>query len=150
MSIKEEELFAKPQTGAETVKDSRPPEPHVGIFWLFDGKPIIDSTPLSKAEPYGTALTHPTGHDDYWSHLQDTGAVPADVEYWRPPRGRVVFQGREERFDFLADKCIRSNRKVVREIKNAMHLPLGKTTEGGDTHYRCSNCKCPAVNDDDF
>jgi hypothetical protein len=34
------------------VKDSRTPEPCVGIFWLFAGKLIIDSTPLSKAESY--------------------------------------------------------------------------------------------------
>jgi hypothetical protein len=150
MSIKEEELLANPQAGAETVKNSPTQEPCVGIFWLFEGKLIIDSTPLSKAEPYGTALGHPTGHDDYWSHLQDTGRVPTEVEYLVPPRGRVVFQVREERFDFLADKCILSNRRVVREIKNAMHLPLGKTTEDGDTHYKCSGCLNPAVDDEDF
>jgi hypothetical protein len=34
-------------------------EPRVGIFWLIDGKPLIDSTPLGEAEPYGDHLTHP-------------------------------------------------------------------------------------------
>jgi hypothetical protein len=150
MSIKEEELLANPQAGAETVKNSPTQEPCVGIFWLFEGKLIIDSTPLSKAEPYGTALGHPTGHDDYWSHLQDTGAVPAEVEYERPPRGRVVFDGREQRFHLYADKCILRRRKVVRKIMDAMHLPPGKTSEGRDEHYRCFNCLYPAVDEDDF
>jgi hypothetical protein len=45
----------------DTVNNPATPEPRVGIFWLLDGKVIIDSTPLSMAEPYGTALTHPTG-----------------------------------------------------------------------------------------
>jgi hypothetical protein len=31
----------------------------LGIFWLVDGKLIIDSSPLSEAEPYGDHLTHP-------------------------------------------------------------------------------------------
>jgi hypothetical protein len=33
------------------------PEPHVGIFWLVDGKPLIDSTALSEAEDYGDFKT---------------------------------------------------------------------------------------------
>jgi hypothetical protein len=143
-------LFTRPQTGADAVKNSTSPEPCVGIFWLFDDQLIIDSTPLSMAELYGTALTHPTGHIDYWTRLQHTGAVPAEVEYEEPPRGRVVFVGREQRFYLLADKCILSRRKDVRKIMDAMHLPPGKTTEGRDEHYRCFNCLYPAVDEDDF
>jgi hypothetical protein len=132
------------------VKDSRTTEPCVGIFWLLDGEPIIDATPLSKAEPYFTALTHPTAHIDYWALLQHNGTVPAEVEYERPPRGRVVFDQREQRFRLYADKCILCQRKVVRKIMDAMHLPPGKTSEGRDSHYRCFNCLNPAVDDDDF
>jgi hypothetical protein len=132
------------------VKDSRTSEPCVGIFWLFDGELIIDFTPLSKAEPYDTALTHPTGHIDYWARLQHTGTVPADVEYEEPPRGRVVFIGREQRFHLYADKCILSQRKVVRKIMDAMHLSPGKTSELRDLQYRCFNCLYPAVDEDDF
>ena len=132
------------------MKDSRTPEPCVGIFWLFDGEPIIDSTPLTKAEPYGTAFTHPTSHSDHWERLQHMGTVPTEVEYEVPPRGRVVFHGQEERFHFLADKCILSQRKVVRKIMDAMHLPPGKTSEDRDDHYWCSSCLYPAVDDDDF
>ena len=111
------------------MKDSCTPEPCVGIFWLFDDKLVIDSTPLSKAEPYGTALTHSRGHDKYWSRLQNKGAVPAEVEYERPPRGRVVFDGREQRFHLLADKCILSQRKVVGKIMDVLHLPPGVPSE---------------------
>ena len=132
------------------MKNSATPESCVGIFWLFRDEIIIDSTPLSKAELYGTALTHPTGHIDYWTRLQHTGAVPAEVEYEEPPRGRVVFDKREQCFHLLADKCILSRRKVVKKIMDAMHLPPGKTSEGRDEHYRCFECLSPAVAENDF
>jgi len=34
-------------------------ESRVGIFWLLNGKLLIDSTPLDEAERYGDFLTHP-------------------------------------------------------------------------------------------
>jgi len=111
----------------------------VGIFWLHDGKLIIDTTPVSMAEPYGTALTHPSGHIDHWERLQRTGAVPADVEYEEEPRGRVVFDGREQRFHLMADKCILGRRDVVAGIMEVMHLP-DDTAVSTDEHYRCRHC----------
>jgi hypothetical protein len=133
---------------SDTVNNSTTPEPSVGIFWLFRDRLILDATPISKAEAYGTALTHPTGHIDYWTRLQHTGAVPAEVEYEEPPRGRVVYDGREQRFHLYADKCILRQRKVVRKIMDAMHLPPGKTTEGRDEHYCCFECLYPVADDD--
>ena len=134
----------------DTVRNSATPEPCVGIFWLFDGKLVINATPISKAELYGSALGHPTSHIDHWTQLQQTGVVPAEVEYEEPPRGRVVFDQRERRFHLLADKCILGRRDVVGQIMNAMHLPPGKTTEGRDEHYRCSTCLYPADDDGEF
>jgi hypothetical protein len=133
---------------SDTVNNPATPEPHVGIFWLLDSKLIIDATTLSKAEPYGTALTHPTSHIDHWTRLQRTGAVPVEVEYEEPPRGRVVFDQREQRFHLLADKCILGRREVVGRIMAALNLPIGKTTEGRDEHYRCHECLYPGADDD--
>jgi hypothetical protein len=115
------------------------PEPRVGIFWLVGKRLITDSTPLTKAEPYGTALGHTTSHIDHWTGLQHAGAVPAEVEYEEPPRGRVVFDGREQRFYLMADRCILGRRDVVAEIMEAMHLP-DDTVLATDDHYRCFHC----------
>jgi hypothetical protein len=126
-------------------------EPHVAIFWMFAGRLVIDATPLSTAEPYGDALTHPTGHIDYWTRLQQRGAVPTDVEYEEPPRGRVLCDKRDGRFHLLADKCILSSRDVVQQIMEELHLPPDRTSEGRDEHYRCSECLYPHVDvEDDF
>jgi hypothetical protein len=126
------------------------PEPRVGIFWFFDGKLILDATPISMAEAYGTALTHPTGHINYWTQLQHEGVVPAEIEYEEPPRGRAVYDQREQRFHLLADKCILNRRDVVGQIMDAMHLPPGKTTEGRDEHYRCFSCLYKVDDDGEF
>jgi hypothetical protein len=115
-------------------------EPHVAIFWLFEGKLIIDSTPLSEAEPYGDALTHATGHIDYWSAQQKRGVIASDVEYEEPPRGRVGYDKREDRFFVRADKCILNRQAVVQKILAALNLPVGKTSTGIDPHYRCARC----------
>ena len=115
------------------------PEPRVGIFWLYAGRLLMDSTAVSEAEPYGTAMTHPTSHIDYWERLQRKGVVPVDCEYEESARGRVVYDGREQRYHLMADKCILGRRDVVAEIMEAMHLPED-TAMSTDDHYRCFHC----------
>lgn len=111
----------------------------VGIFWLYDGQLITDSTPLSKAEPFGDVLTHATGHIHYWTALQERGVVPLDVEYEEPPRGRVSYDTKKNEFFMLADLCIINNAAAMKAILAALHLP-GNTEPTTDFHYRCAVC----------
>jgi hypothetical protein len=115
-------------------------EAKVGIFWWFQNKLILDSTPLSKAEPYGDALTHATGHIDHWAELQKRGVVPLEAEYEEPPRGRVGYDKREERFFLRADKCIIDRKAVVEDLMTKFSLPPDKTSVGRDDHYSCAVC----------
>jgi hypothetical protein len=111
----------------------------VGIFWLYNGKVVTDSTPLSKAEPYGDILTHAKGHNDYWAELQERCAIPIEDEYDEPPRGRVGYDCKKKEFFMLADRCIIEDAGVVRKIIAEFHLP--KDTETlPDSHYRCARC----------
>jgi len=80
--------------------------PHLGIFWLVDGKLIIDSSPLSEAERYGDHMNHPRGHVDVWPKFERSRRVPRGSEYEEYPRGRVMFETTNESFTILADKCI--------------------------------------------
>ena len=118
---------------------SKTPEPRVGIFWVVNGKSLIDSTPLSEAEPYGDYLTHPRGHAEVWEQYQQTGAVPSDMEYEESPRGRVMYNTKTRRFTLLADHCILKDKILVRKIMQALHLSQN-TQLGADSHYRCSSC----------
>jgi hypothetical protein len=115
----------------------------VGIFWLVEGRLIIDASPLSEAESYGDCLTHSKSHLDFWMEQQRLGAVSPDIEYEELPRGRVVYNPTTERFTLYADRCILKRKSVVKQIMKAMCLPSGHTdvtTDGPDGHYKCSLC----------
>jgi hypothetical protein len=111
----------------------------VGIFWVLNGKPLINSTALSEAEPYGNHLSHPQGHAEVWEQWQGKGVLSPDMEYDEPPRGRVMHNTKTRRFTLLADRCILRDKEVVRKIKSQMSLPRNTETDT-DSHYRCLDC----------
>jgi hypothetical protein len=94
------------------------PDAFVGIFWgIPDGQTytlVLDRTPLSEAEPYGEALTHPRGHYEVWEQWRRLGPaglarrnLPTAIvwhEYEHFPRGRVVYRIREQHFIVYADR----------------------------------------------
>jgi hypothetical protein len=122
--------------------DSRRPkkEQRVAIFWLVDGKPVINSTALSMSEDYGAFKVHPEDHCSVWEKLQQSGAVPADVAYEECPRGRLMYDTKARRFSLLADECILKNKGVIRDIISKMNLPGKNTDMETDSHYRCFAC----------
>lgn len=50
--------------------DERSTESRVGIFWLLDGRFILDGSSLDHADPYGACMTHAVGHLEHWGSLQ--------------------------------------------------------------------------------
>jgi len=129
----------KTRQGKQQKKPGQMPELQVGIFWLVDGKLLIDSTPISEAEAYGDHLTHPRGHPEVWEQYQRARAVPADMEYEECPRGRVMLATKTRRFTLLADRCILKRKDLVEKIKSDMRLPKN-TLLDTDSHYRCFGC----------
>lgn len=116
-------------------------EPRVGIFWLLDGRSLLlDSTPLSEAEPYGDCLTHPGSHIERWEDFQQQAMVPREIEYEEWPRGRTVFDAKKGKFILYADNCILRRKALVRKIIKRMNLPENGVQTESDTHYRCSRC----------
>ncbi|HEY4932573.1 MAG TPA: hypothetical protein VII23_13470 [Terriglobales bacterium] len=113
--------------------------PRVGIFWLWQGRLILHSVVLSKAESWGRFL-NAVGHEGYWRHLQRTGAVPAEVEYDSVPRGRVVYDSGSASYYLYADRCILADQKMVKAILAQLHLP-DHPQISPDPHYRCPNCQ---------
>ena len=115
-------------------------QPLVGIFWMFEGRLIIDSSPLSEAEVYGDCLTHRNSHIDFWTEQQRTRAIPPEIEYEESPRGRVTYDTKLRKYHLLADRCILKNEAAVARIMKAMHLPVN-TIVDTDAHYVCAGCK---------
>lgn len=114
-------------------------EPMLGIFWLVDGKLLIDSAPISECEQYGDHMTHPKGHSDVWELWQKIGKAPVESEYEENARGRVMFDLKGKTFTLLADRCILNRKELIAEIKKELRLPK-KLSLGTDPHYRCFTC----------
>ena len=122
------------------------PLPSVGIFFVYDNRPLIDSTPVNEAQPYGDFKGHAKGHPDFWRNLQRNGIVPADVEYDEVPRGRVGFDNKEKCFLIFMDKCILENHGLVDRIRTSLSLPSASTAPPRlDSHYKCPGCKKKSV-----
>jgi len=130
------------------TKKNSDQEPHLGIFWLVDGKLVIDPLPLSETVKYGDHLTYPRGHNKVWSDLQRAGRVPHDSEYDEYPRGRVRYHPALKEFTILADKCILKRRSLIAQIKEALHL-RSNVKLGPDEHYKCPLCTRKKQTDED-
>ena len=107
---------------------------------MVDGKFVIDSIALSKAEDCVDFKIHSDDHCSVWEKLQRCGTVHADMEYEECPRGRVMYDTRTRRFKLLADKCILKNTGAIHDIISKMNLPSRNTYIGTDSHYRCFAC----------
>lgn len=127
-------------TGMPKTKKKQPIEPKVGIFWAIAGRLITMGIPAIKGVRYGDYLIYEPSHHDKWMELKASGVVPPDCEYEEYPRDRVMFHQHDETFLLLADKCILSNRRVLAEIMDEMHLPRNRTVIDTDSHYRCFRC----------
>lgn len=115
--------------------------PKVGILFVHDEYPWVDSTPLDEAMLYGDVLTHDKGHDVFWKELQVCGSVPRDEEYDECPRGRVCYDTKAKTFHLYLDRCILKRKAMVEGIKRAMNLPPEPLTAIElDAHYRCPGC----------
>ena len=89
-------------------KPAQQPEPHVGIFWLVGTRLISDTTALSAAGKCGDFKIHDGDHVTHWAAMEKRGEVPRDTDYEELPRGRVVFDGREQR---SVCRCVHSTKE---------------------------------------
>lgn len=114
-------------------------EPKVGVFWVHDGRLLMDATPVSEASSYGDFKIHDRGHYTFWPKLQRKGLVPTELEYDEVPRGRVGYNTKREKVLPFADACIQKNEPMVDRLKGALHLPANTVVQE-DSHYKCPGC----------
>jgi hypothetical protein len=113
--------------------------PNVGIIYLVGDKLWIDATPVARAGNFGDFSFHERQHFQYWEQLVKQRAVP-DTEYEQYPRGRVSYDRKSGKFEFLADPCILSEKSLVAAILLQMNLPTRRTEMSTDDLYRCFRC----------
>jgi hypothetical protein len=129
-----------PKSASDRGKNAKPvTEPRLGIFWLVDGKLLIDSAPLSECEEYDDHLNNQGSHIRLWERWQEFGKAPAETEYEEYARGRAMYSPSTNTFTLLADRCILKRKELIAKIKDELRLPK-QTALGTDSHYRCFDC----------
>jgi len=110
--------------GQEVKRKKSDQAQYVGIFWLVNGKLVIDSTPLNKAEPYGDHRDHPRSHIDVWEQFQRLGKAPRESEYEEFPRGRVIYDSASGTFTLFADRCILERKDRIKKGVSGVPTPF--------------------------
>ena len=90
-------------------------EARLGVFWLVDGKLLLESAPLSECEQYGDQLNCAGSHIRVWERWQEFGKVPAETEYEEYARGRAMYSPSTNTFTLLADRCILKRKELIED-----------------------------------
>ncbi|MCG8453849.1 MAG: hypothetical protein MI717_11785 [Spirochaetales bacterium] len=116
-----------------------PTEPHVGIFWTYQGKLFhLASCPLSEGTHTEISIDYSLGHYSCWFIMGQKGILnrlPQNMreEYDSIPRGRVVYLFEEDHFviyhgdDFAPE--------LKHELMEKLNLPPHQTRDDVDEHY---------------
>jgi hypothetical protein len=108
--------------------------PKVGIFWIYRGRLLMTAVPVADGLTYGDAIHSRIDHVKFWPLLQRRIKALRDLEYEQVPRGRVVFQGAQNRFSVYMDTKLHSQH-TKRLLLKEFSLPRGRTDFLTDPHY---------------
>lgn len=104
----------------------------VGLFFYVNGDFLFHGCKLDDAEHYGEFLIYSESHYDIWEKYYE-GLYKVDFDYY--PRGRVVYNRKENVYIIYYDQCIE------REIENIKLKYEGKKVVLAlDEHYQCYIC----------
>ena len=106
---------------------------NVGIFWIYQGQPIVAAVPLHEGMDDGDFINGPYDHLPYWEVVRRTVPALRMLEYDRVPRGRVLYKKAEGRYYVYMDTVLHRD-EVTAMIRDSFELPVG-TVFQTDIHY---------------
>jgi hypothetical protein len=109
--------------------------PEVGIFWLIDNKLVADSIPWRQADIYGGFYSGKNDHVTFWATLQRLMPQWKGNEYTDFPRGRVLFDSKEEVFLVYSSREIVNSQDLKKMILAEFNLPMADTKFAAGFHY---------------
>ena len=121
--------------------------PEVGIFWLIDNKLVADSIPWRQADIYGGFYSGKNDHATFWATLQRLMPQWKGNEYTDFPRGRVLFDSKDEAFLVYSSREIVNSQDLKKMILAEFNLPMAATKFAADFHYENA---IPPMLDEDF
>ncbi len=105
---------------------------YIGIFFLIEGKLYVYKERL--VDEGTTFIDCSKGHFEFFLSL----GLDDTYEYSNFPRGRVLYDNKEQCFYVYADKAILHNVEALNKIDEAFSLPVLNVKYRGDEHYRTS------------
>lgn len=103
--------------------------PKVGIYWIRNDKIVAFADDMNDVEVRDGFRDSDKGHIDYWERLGLPG------EYFDLPRGRVIYNVKEDLFMVYMPSLLSKNEEVLSQIVEMFNLPRQKISIRFDTHY---------------
>jgi hypothetical protein len=105
----------------------------VGIFWIYQGVPIVAAVSLQDGRDDGDFINGPEDHYPYWDRVRRTHPALRAVEYDAVPRGRVLYQKAAGQCIVYMDMVL--HREDIKQvIRHHVALPA-ETLFATDIHY---------------
>jgi hypothetical protein len=121
--------------------------PEVGIFWLIDNKLVADSIPWRQADLRGGFYNGKNEHATFWATLQRFQPQWKCNDYTDFPRGRALFDSKDEIFLVYLSRGIIDSPNLRNMVLAEFNLPLAATKFVADYHYENA---IPPLLDEDF
>lgn len=103
----------------------------VSLFFYVNGKFLLHKCDNDRTEKYGDFLNYPKSHMDIWEEFYYR-KYQVDFDYF--PRGRVVFNVKENCYYIYHDKCIDNLTDILKDYKYEKYKICT------DYHYQCHSC----------
>jgi hypothetical protein len=122
-------------------QDTENSGPYIGLFYVVHGRLYWKGIPAERADgayfkSYAKTLSK------FWD-LDLTRRFPQLKEhnFAQFPRGRVVFDVKNDAFSILTDKCVVENPDLIKQIVSEMGLPEDRVTVVVDKECQCEECR---------
>lgn len=103
----------------------------VSLFFKVNDKFLIYKCENEDAEKYGDFLNYPKSHFEVWEKNYYS-KYRVDFDYF--PRGRVVYNLKDECYYIYHDKCITDLTEILKDYENKNYKVRL------DFHYQCKKC----------
>ena len=103
----------------------------VNIFFKVNNEFLIHKCENGQADKYGDFLYFPKSHMEIWDEFY-YDKYHVDFDFF--PRGRVVYNLKEDCYYIYHDKCITDLSEILNDYEN------GKYKICTDYHYQCHKC----------
>ena len=103
----------------------------VNLFFKVNNQFLIHKCENEKAEKYGDFLNYPKSHMEIWEEFY-YDKYNVDFDYY--PRGRVIYNIKEDCYYIYHDKCITNLSEILKDYKDSKYKICT------DYHYQCYKC----------